>query len=61
MTQFKIGDKVTAVGTRGLTCLTHGQTYTVKGTMSLMNASIQVVADNGKLGYFSAQRFTLKA
>lgn len=60
MTQFKIGDKVTAVGTRDLTCLTHGQTYIVKGTISLMNASLQVVTDNGKLGYFNAHRFTLK-
>lgn len=61
MSQFKIGDKVTATGTRGLTCLTHGETYTVEGTMSLMNPSIQVVTDNGKLGYFHAHRFTLKA
>jgi len=61
MTHLKIGDKVTAIGTRGLTCLTYGESYTVKGTMSLVNPSVQVVTDNGKLGYFSAHRFTLKA
>ena len=60
MTKFKIGDKVTAVGTRDITCLTQGKTYIVEWTMSLMNLSIQVISDNGKLGYFSAHRFTLK-